>query len=612
MMRSSFTSACIASLLSAVMALTGCSGGTPSEESTIQSAADPGATLSEPADTSSPEDISNPVEGNSMTSLEVIRAMGNGINLGNTLEAYNHQGYLNGSSPVSFETSWGQPTTTEEMIQGMKAAGFDTIRIPVAWTNGMNFESGDYTIDERLMNRVDEVVTWALDADMYVIINDHWDGGWWGMFGSAEQETRDKAMEMYKSMWTQIGEHFADRSYKLIFESANEELGDRLNDKEITGSKGVLNENECYETTNLINSEFVKLIRSLGGNNADRFLLIAGYNTDITKTCDDRFVMPEDTADSKLLLSVHYYTPWDYCGTDGVNQWGSPDDLKEQNDLFEMLSKFSKQGYGVVIGEYAVMKKNGGIKEDTDKFYANLMDNCDVYDFCPVLWDCSNFYKRITNTLSDETLAELFADRALANEAGKSVEEIKSAAQTRLEETYTFSMEESVADVELMPSEDSAIAWIMYQSSDYTKSYSVGDNYDPTNKTKGIKEQNALITGEGTYTVSLDFTDAGSAKGVAFSALGISNGEDLFPGYIVTIDEILINGEPYEMQGRGYTSSDDDHCTRVNLYNAWVSSVPEEARTADGDLTDCSAQILQLRDKRYVDTISVTFTFTAP
>lgn len=609
MMRSSFKRACIASLLAAVIALTGCSGVTSSEGSVSGGNADSGTTS---ADVSSPEDASDPAEGNTMTSLEVIRAMGNGINLGNTLEAYNHQGYLIGSSPDSFETGWGQPRTTEEMIKGMKAAGFDTIRIPVAWTNGMNFESGDYTIDERLMNRVDEVVTWALDADMYVIINDHWDGGWWGMFGAKEQETRDRAMEMYKSMWTQIGEHFADRSYKLIFESANEELGDRLNDKEITGSKGVLNENECYATTNLINSEFVKLIRSLGGNNADRFLLIAGYNTDITKTCDDRFIMPEDTADSKLLLSVHYYTPWDYCGTDGVNQWGSPSDLKEQNDLFEKLSKFSKQGYGVVIGEYAVMKKNGGIKEDTDKFYANLMDNCDVYDFCPVLWDCSNFYKRISNTLSDENLAELFAERALANESGKSVEEIKSAAQTRLEETYTFAMEESVAGVELMPSEDSAIAWIMYQSSDYTKSYSVGDNYDPTNKTKGIKEQNALITGEGTYTVSLDFTGAGSAKGVAFSALGISNGEDLFPGYIVTIDEILINGEPYELQGRSYTSSDDEHCTRVNLYNAWVSSVPDEARTADGDLTDCSAQILKLGDKQYVDTISVTFTFTAP
>lgn len=600
-----FTKPALAAALACVMALTGCQKSDENKEST----SDQTTSAAEQVNTPSDADTG---EGNTMTSLEVIREMGNGINLGNTLEAYNHQAYLSGSSPTLAETSWGQPTTTQEMIQGMKNAGFDTIRIPIAWTNGMNFESGDYTIDSRLMDRVDEVVNWALDADMYVIINDHWDGGWWGMFGSADQAVRDQAMEMYKSMWTQIGEHFADSSYKLIFEGANEELGDRLNDKNITGSKGVLNENECYETANLINSEFVKTIRSLGGKNADRFLLVAGYNTDITKTCDDRFVMPEDTADSKLLLSVHYYTPWDYCGTDGVNQWGSSGDYDEMNGLFKKLSKFSEQGYGVVIGEYAVMKKNGGIKEDTDLFYSNLMDNCDLYDFCPVLWDCSNFYKRITNTLADDTLAELFSSRAYSKQEGISVEEIKAAAQTRLEESYNFAMEESFADVELLPSDDAAIAWIMYQSADYTKSYSVGDSYDPTNKTKGIKEKNALITGEGTYTVSLDFSECGSAKGVAFAALGISNGEDLFPGYTISIDKILINNSPYQLDGKEYTSSDDEHCTRVNLYNAWVSSVPDDARTPDGDLTDCSAQIMALGDKTFVESITITFTVHAP
>ena len=597
----------LAVILAAVLAMTGCSGNNTSlTENSVQS------DVSTPDASGSAPDAQTPAEANSMTSLEVIRAMGNGINLGNTLEAYNHAGYLNGQNPTDAEICWGQPRTTQEMIQGMKAAGFDTIRIPIAWTNGMNYESGDYTIDSRLMDRVDEVVTWALDADMYVIINDHWDGSWWGMFGAAEQETRDKAMEMYKSMWTQIGEHFADRSYKLIFESANEELGDRLNDKDVTGSKGKLTENECYETTNLINSEFVKLIRSQGGMNADRFLLIAGYNTDIAKTCDERFKMPEDSADSKLLLSVHYYTPWDYCGTDGVNQWGSPSDYDEQNGLFEKLSKFSDQGYGVVIGEYAVMMKNGGIKADTDRFYSNLMDNCDLYDFCPVLWDCSNFYKRITNTLSDEKLAELFSERAVANEAGKTTEEIKSEAKSRIEETRTNAESEAMADVELPPSEDAAIAWIMFQSSDYTKAYSVGDTYDPTNKTKGIREKNTLITGAGTYTVSLDFSECGAAKGVAFSALGISNGEDLFPGYTYTIDKILINNAPYDLDGREFTTSDDKHCTRVNLYNGWVSSLPKEARTTDGDLTDCSAQIMNIGDKTTIESISVTFTVHEP
>ncbi len=564
---------------------------------------------------SAPSEItpkSGEAEIKAMTSLEMIRAMGNGINLGNTLEAYNHNSYISGGNPDGFETVWGQPYTTAEMIQGMKDAGFDTIRIPVAWTNGMNYEEGDYTIDERLMSRVETVVNYALDADMYVIVNDHWDGGWWGMFGSEEQEVRDKALEMYKSMWSQIGERFRDYSYKLILESGNEELGDRLNDKDVTGSKGVLNKDECYETTNMINSEFVKLIRSQGGNNADRFLLIAGYNTDITLTCDGRFKMPEDTADSKLLLSVHYYTPWDYCGTESVNQWGSPTDYDEQNGLFEKLSKFSEQGYGVVIGEYAVMKKNGGLKPDTDKFYSNLMDNCDLYDFCPVLWDCSNFYKRSTNTTADDTIAEIFLSRRYENEKDKDIEEVKAEAKESIENTKQKATEEQLADIELLPSDDMAIAWIMFASNDYSVSYSVGDMYDPTGCTKGVKAQNVQITGEGTYTVSLDFTGCGAAKGTAFSALGISNGEQLFPGYTYTIDEILINGEVYEMAGKGYTSSDDGKCTRVNLYNGWVSDIPEEARTADGDLTDCSAQIMPLAKKRSVDTISVTFTAKAP
>ena len=126
----------------------------------------------------------------------------------------------------------------------------------------------------------------------------------------------------------------------------------------------------------------------------------------------------------------------------------------------------------------------------------------------------------------------------------------------------------------------------MCQSADYTKSYSVGDTYDTTNKTKGIKGKNVIITGAGTYTVSLDVTECGAAKGFAFSALGISNGEDLFPGYTISIDKILINNSPYQLNGKEFTTSDDKHCTRVNLYNAWVNDLPKKARTPDGDFTD--------------------------
>ncbi len=591
--------AAIALGMLSVSVLSGCDsqGGTDSGTATTTTTQSSG----QPSDDS---------EKNELTATEVIKLMGNGINLGNTMEAYNHQGYLNGQNPVNFENAWGQPTTTQEMINDMKEMGFDSIRIPVAWTNGMNFESGDYTIDERLLARVEEIVNYALNADMYVIINDHWDGGWWGMFGSPDMEVRKKAMDIYKSMWSQIAERFCGYSYKLIFESANEELGDRLNDSDISGTKGTLTQTECYEKAYEINSEFVKLIRSTGGKNADRFLLIAGYNTDITMTCDDRFKMPEDTAEEKLILSVHYYTPWDYCGTEAVTQWGSPTDIEEQNTLFEKLTKFTDKGYGVIIGEYAVMTSKG-FKPDTDKFYTNLLDNCDYYNYCPVLWDCSNLYKRRSGEIADEAIAKIFKDRCAETEKGVDYETIKKNAKASMDALIEKANEELEADISLPPSDDMAIAWIMYQSGDYGMAYSVGDTYDPTNMTTGIKATNVQVTGEGTYTVSLDFTKAGKAKGVAFSALGISNGETFFPGYIVAIDEILINGEVYTPEGKGYTSSDNGKCTRVNLYNQWVSSIPDDARVEGGDLTGATASLLDLGNKN-VETISITFRYIAP
>ncbi|MCM1333891.1 MAG: glycoside hydrolase family 5 protein [Bacteroides sp.] len=596
----------LAAALSLALLLSGC--GTAEADGGETS----GAETTAPTETTTAAPETPTEETNDLTSLEVIRLMGNGTNLGNTLEAYNHSGYVNGANPDGMETGWGQPYTTPEMFEDMKSLGFDTVRIPIAWTNGINYESGDYTIDERLMSRVETVVNYALDADLYVIINDHWDGSWWGMFGAADETVREQAMELYRSMWTQIGERFKDYSYKLIFEGANEELGDRLNDADVTGSKGKLTPNQCYEKTNEINAEFVKTIRAIGGKNADRFLLVAGYNTDIEKTCDDRFKMPEDSAENKLLLSVHYYTPWDYCGTDSVNTWGSPSDYEEQNRLFEMMSKYSEQGYGVVIGEYAVMMKNGGIKPGTDRFYDNVLDNCDLYDFCPVLWDCSNFYKRSSRTTSDDSLKQLFDERRRENEASRTTEEIKAAAREKLDETYKTAQDTQMEGIELPPSDDMAIAWIMYASSDYGISYSVGDTYDPTNCSTGIIAKNAEITGEGTYTVSLDLSGSGTAKGVSFSALGISNGESFFPGYTISIDEILINGEAFTLEGKEYTSSDDGKCTRVNLYNSYISDPPPEARTPDGDLTGCSPQIMPIGKRKVVETIEVTFTLHAP
>lgn len=238
------------------------------------------------------------------TALEMTQMMGNGINLGNSMET-NGRVTLGTSADVSaYETYWGQPVTTEPMIAGMKESGFDSIRIPIAWTNMMDYEEGDYTIKESLMARVQQLVDWSLENDMFVIINAHWDGGWWGKFGSATPATREEALKMYKAMWTQIATRFKDYDGRLIFEGANEELGDRLNDTDVCPDSGALSEDECYTTAHMINQTFVDLIRSTGGNNTWRFLLIAGYDTDIGKTCDERYIMPTDSAKDKLLMAA--------------------------------------------------------------------------------------------------------------------------------------------------------------------------------------------------------------------------------------------------------------------------------------------------------------------
>lgn len=546
-----------------------------------------------------------------LTAVELAGRMGNGINLGNTMEAYGHAQPGIEADVSAYETLWGQPETTLEMIAGMKAAGFDSIRIPVAWTNVMDYENENYAIRRDFMDRVETIVNYALQNDMYVIINDHWDGSWWGMFGSAKQETRDKAMELYVSMWSQIAERFRDYPKELIFESGNEELGDRLNDIDVCADSGALTEDECYEQTNRINQTFVDTIRKDGGNNEQRFLLIAGYNTDIERTCDERFIMPKDSAANKLLVSVHYYTPWGYCGTESVDNWGTIKNYEEQNKNMEMMTKFTKQGYGVVIGEYAVLvKADGTIKENTGEFITNMLDNCDLYGYCPMLWDCNNLYSKAEAKLIDEEIAEIFANRSIAARQGMTEEDIISNVKEGMEAALAPAPEAFDLNIDLSAL-DKPMAWIMFNSNDWNVTYSAGDIYDPESATKGVSATDVEITGEGTYTVGLDFTgtEAGSANGTGFSALAVSSGELLFPGYTVTIKEILINGKTYEWQGKPYTASDDGKCTRVNLYNGWVKDIPSEARTEDGNLTDATAVLLDNEKLGQIKTLFITFDY---
>ena len=609
-----------AAILTAVMTagcLTGCGGtnDTDAPAAAQTDAAPPETDTTETASSAQESETTQETDDSeNLTALELSKLMGNGINLGNTMEAYGRPELGINADTSKYETFWGQPVTTEEMIAGMKSCGFDSIRIPVAWTNMMDYENGDYTIADAYLDRVDELITYAINNGMYVIINDHWDGSWWGMFGSATEETRETAFTMYTSMWTQLAERYHDYDESLIFESGNEELGNRLNDTDICKDSGSLSEDECYEMTNRINQTFVDTVRATGGNNADRFLLIAGYNTNIAKTCDDRFKMPKDTIPDKLLVSVHYYDPWNYCGTDSGTQWGTHGEYETQNADLKKMTKFTEQGYGVIIGEYGVLAKDDGTLKDSITAYTeNLLDNCDRYNFVPMLWDTSTFFLRSELTFSDDDLLALYTSRSYAAQEKTSEEELAAAATERMDTALVNAPEvfDTSIDVSTL---DGSIAWIMFNSRDWSVAYSSGDSYKPDDKAAGLVATDAVIDGAGTYTISLDFTgtDAGFAEGTAFSAIGISNAEVFYPGYMIDIKEIEVNGTPYELTGTPYTTSDNGICTRLNLYNEWVTDIPDTARIMGGNAADAAATVVDNETLGQIKTLKITFDFVAP
>ena len=342
-----------------------------------------------------------------MTTMEIVTDMGIGINLGNTFESCGDWiDQWGDGTPNAYETAWGSPTVTEAMIQGYADAGFGVLRVPVAWSN-MMADDGSYTIHPDYLARVTQVVDWALDADLYVIINLHWDGGW-----LEELPTDyDACMKKYTAIWTQVSAAFRDYGDYLMFESQNEELGWSSVWNQWGGTTG---KEEAYGYANAVNQAFVDVVRASGGNNAQRHLLISGYNTDITLTCDPLFRMPEDPA-GRCALSVHYYTPagfalltQDESWGKATPTWGTDADYDELNYYMDMLdARYSAQGIPVIIGEFGCPKEN---KEEASvrRFLTAVCEAAlSRGGICPVLWDTTDLhYDRTAYRMTDSVLNE--------------------------------------------------------------------------------------------------------------------------------------------------------------------------------------------------------------
>ena len=326
---------------------------------------------------------------------QITEAMGVGYNLGNSLEA--------ASSGTPNETAYGNPKLTEDLVLAAKDAGFKSIRIPVSYLSMIDDNNG-YKIDSSWLDRVQQVVDYCVDNDMYAIVNMHGDGyttvnGGWLLCGSGNQ-TQIKAK--YKACWEQIADRFKNYDEHLIFESMNEEFD---------GTYGTPSRT-AYANINAYNQIFVDTVRKSGGNNDQRWLLIPGWNTNIDYTAGDYgFEMPTDnylssniaSGQKRIMISVHYYDPWDFCGTESgaTTQWGDSvtdaskkaswgDESYMVSQFKKMYTKFVSQGYPVVIGEFgAINKENYDSQNKTCRaeYYQKVCYYAKQYGMIPVAWD---------------------------------------------------------------------------------------------------------------------------------------------------------------------------------------------------------------------------------
>lgn len=346
-----------------------------------------------------------------MTTMEYVRKMGYGINLGNTFESCGN--WLHSTDVSVYETAWGSPVITREAIQGYADAGFGVLRIPVAWSNVMSSD-GSYTISPQYIARVREVVGWTLDSGMFAIINIHYDSGWVNVFPENEEEN----MKRFRVMWMQIAKAFNNFDERLMFEAQNEELGWDSIWNRWSGTNGE-EKRTSYDLVNRVNQAFVDVVRGTGGNNSDRHLLISGYNTDVELTCDELFKIPNDPA-GRLAVSVHYYDPstltileqdadWGKAKT----TWGSSADIADLERKTQMLkTRFIDNDIPVIVGEYGCFGKNK-TRDTIENYLLDVSSRMYGIGACPILWDtCNDEYDRNANVFRHpEFIKKLLAEQ---------------------------------------------------------------------------------------------------------------------------------------------------------------------------------------------------------
>ena len=342
---------------------------------------------------------------NGVSAMQTVKDMKTGWNLGNTMDAI-------GASGMGSETSWGMPRTTKAMIDTLAASGIKTIRIPTSWS--LHLIDQNYTIDPTWMARVKDIVDWAIENDMYVILNSHHDC-WekpsampYGKGYYPNPENLEESLRFLTNVWAQICLAF-NNGYDehLIFETMNEPrlIGTKI---EWSFAAGDSRHAEAQDMINKLNQVTVDVVRASGGNNAKRLIMMPGYAATPAAVLSEAFVLPTDTVENKLIVSVHMYTPFIFAGQSPGTKKFSVQFERENASTFRKLNqKFVQNGTAVIIGEYGAVNKENS--EERVKWFTSFIRDSQAQGLPAVLWD--NFQWKINPDKVDYSEKFGFYDR---------------------------------------------------------------------------------------------------------------------------------------------------------------------------------------------------------
>lgn len=306
-----------------------------------------------------------------LTASELTAEMGTGWNLGNTLDG--HTGFTPG------ETVWQPTVTTQKLIDAVHDAGFSTVRIPVTWGTMIDDANG-YLIDEAWLNRVQDIVDYALAQNLFVIVNIHHDGaeqtGWLRI--AYEGEQLEAVKEKFAAVWKQIAERFRDYDEHLIFEDMNEVCGDDPSEA------GYVKD---FRTIEELNQLFVDTVRATGGNNEKRWLSVPPRYCNIVNVLNEKyaFTLPDDPA-KHIILAVHDY---DYSFGIQANMnatlWNQEKALSLSKQMEQLKAAYVDKGVPVILGEYGAVNKNN--LGNRVYYYEAMNRMCALCGIVPVAWD---------------------------------------------------------------------------------------------------------------------------------------------------------------------------------------------------------------------------------